>query len=120
MQSILGFEPLAKLLSIGQVRANPHLRIGADIELATQAIHEELAKHAAILGIVEEIKDAEEEITGVADEGLTWRLQQAREAQNKISHESLGGDSAGISDESGLSKDLQKLIDQKIWEKKKH
>lgn len=120
MQAILGFEPLAKLLSIGQVRANPHLRIGADIELATQAIHEELAKHAAILGIVDEIKDAEEEITGVADEGLTWRLQQAREAQNKISHESLGGDSAGISDESGLSKSLQKLIDQKIWEKKKH
>ncbi len=120
MTAILGFEPLAKLLSIGQVRANPYLRIGADAELAEQAIHEELAKHAAILGIVEEIKDAEEEITGVADEGLTWRLQQAREAQNKISHESLGGDSAGVSDESGLSKGLQELIDQKIWEKKKH
>ncbi|PCJ73391.1 MAG: DNA primase [Rhodobacteraceae bacterium] len=120
IQATLGFEPLAKLLSIGQVRANPYLRSGADIELATQAIDEELAKHAAILGIVEEIKDAEEEITGVADEGLTWRLQQARETQNKISHESLGGDSAGVNDESGLSKSLQKLIDQKIWEKKKH
>ncbi len=120
MQAILGFEPLAKLLSIGQVRAHPYLRVGANVELATQAIDEELAKHAATLGIVEEIKDAEEEITGVADEGLTWRISEAREVPNKIARESLGGDSAGISDESGLSKSLQKLIDQKIWEKKKH
>jgi len=119
MEASLGFAPLPKLLSIGQVRANPYLRKGADMELAVQAISEELARQVATLGIIEEIRDAEEEITGVADEGLTWRLQQAREAQNKISHESLGGDSMGANDESGLSKSLQKLIDQQIWVKKK-
>ena len=119
MEASLGFAPLPKLLSIGQVRANPYLRQGADVELAGQAISEELARQVATLGILEEIRDAEEEISGVADEGLTWRLQQAREAQTKISHESLGGDSMGANDESGLSKSLQKLIDQKIWVKKK-
>lgn len=118
LQVTLGFDPLQKLLSIGQVRANPHLREGAEPEHAAQAIIEELSKQTAALGIIEEIKDAEAEITGVADEGLTWRLQQAREAQSKVSKDAFGDDSADVNDERGLSISLQKLIDEQIWIKK--
>lgn len=120
MHATLGFEPIPKLLSVGQVRINRHVQTNADAELASKAIGEELSRQATILGIVDEIHDGIEEISGVADEGLTWRINEAREEERRISHESLGGDSAGTDDESGLSKNLQKLIDQKIWEKKKH
>lgn len=119
LSATLGFDPLPKLLSIGQVRANPHLRIDADIEYAARAISEDLSKQSAELGILDEIKDAQEEITGVADEGLTWRLEEARKELRRIPAESLGDDSAGASDESGLSKYLQKLIDDQAWIKKK-
>ncbi|MEE9452863.1 MAG: DNA primase [Paracoccaceae bacterium] len=118
IESALGFQPLPKLLSIGQVRANPHLRPDANRELATQAIQEELAKHVAEQGIIAEIKDAEEEITGVADEGLTWRLQQAREAQIKAVQDTSKDDSQDADDERGLSRGLQDLIDNEIWKKK--
>ncbi len=118
IESALGFQPLPKLLSIGQVRANPHLRQNANRELVTQAIQEELAKQIAAQGIIAEIKDAEEEITGVADEGLTWRLQQAREAQIKAVQDTSNGDSQDADDERGLSRGLQDLIDSEIWKKK--
>lgn len=119
MQNTLGFDPLQKLLSVGQVRANPYLSGGAEPEHVAQAIDEELTRLAADFGIVEEIRDAQEEITGVADEGLTWRLQQAREAQSNVGKDALGGDSSGSEEESNLSKSLQKLIDDQVWVKKK-
>ncbi len=119
MTDALGFAPLPKLTAIGQVRANRHLQSGAQPEFARQAIAEELAKQAAILGILQEIKDAEAEITGVADEGLTWRLNQAREAQSKITKEAVEQDDSDTADDASLSKDLQTLIDNQIWVKKK-
>lgn len=115
----LGLNPLEKLRSIGQLRINPHLQMHADPEKAEQAIEEELAKHAASLGVTQEIRDAEEEITGVADEGLTWRIGQAKEAQSKVTRNALNTDSLGSSDETNLSNDLKKWVEQKIWEKKK-
>lgn len=115
----LGLNPLEKLRSIGQLRINPHLQMHADPEKAEQAIEEELAKHSASLGVTQEIRDAEEEITGIADEGLTWRIGQAREAQSKVTRNALNTDSLGSSDETNLSNDLKKWVEQKIWEKKK-
>ncbi len=119
LNGALGYEPLPKLLAVGQVRANRHLQESADPDFARQAIAEELAKQAAILGGIEEIRDAEEEITGVTDEGLTWRLDQAREARMKISKDAVEGDENDMDDETSLSRGLQDLIDQKIWIKKK-
>ncbi len=114
----IGYDPVQKCLAIGQTRANPHLKPGADKAMARHAITEELDKLAAARGILEELREAEEEITGVADEGLTWRLQQARDAQNRSVRDTLGGESSGTADESHLSKALQKLIDEQIWKKK--
>ncbi len=119
MMDALGFDPLPKLAAIGQVRANRHLQSGATTEFARQAIAEELAKQSAVLGILEEVKDAELEITGVADEGLTWRLNQARETQSRIAKEAVESDDRDNADDASLSKDLQDLIDKQIWVKKK-
>ncbi len=46
-------------------------------------VAEELAKLAAKRGVMREIEEAMEDISGVVDEGLTWRLKQAAEARDK-------------------------------------
>ncbi len=112
----IGYDSYDKLNSIGQVRDNPYLRPNANPELATQAIATDIARQQAILGIMEETREAEEENQGTADEGMTWRLDQAREAKRTA-------DIGGITDEDSsegegeLSRNLQALIDQKIWKK---
>ena len=65
-----------------------------------------------------EIADAEQEITGVADEGLTWRLSQAAAAEER-SRKIAGGDDAEYEEaENGakLNKDergsLNNLLNQ--------
>ncbi len=118
--AVLGYDPMEKLLAIGHVRTNPHLRANAGADLAKMAIAEELAKHNAMIGLNAEIREAEETMTGIADEGVTWRLQQASEERDRVLRGALGDDGNEIQDESELSKDLQKLIDQQIWKKKQH
>jgi len=46
-------------------------------------VAEELAKIAATRGLQAEIVDAKEDMIGVADEAVTWRLGQAAEARNR-------------------------------------
>lgn len=114
----IGYDPFDKLNSIGQVRDNPCLHVKSDPELVAQAVSVDLARQRAILGIINEIREAEEESKGTADEGMTWRLKQAREAMREA-------DTGGITDEDttgsdgDLSRKLQELIDQKIWKKDK-
>ena len=46
---------------------------------------EEFAKLETAKGLAAEIEDASEDLKGVADEGLTWRLAQATQAANAAS-----------------------------------
>ncbi len=114
----IGYDAHDKLTSIGQVRDNPCLHPLADAELAAQAVATDIARQQAILGVMEEIREAETENMGIADEGMTWRLNQAAEAKRQA-------DTGGITDEDNtdgegdLSRKLQALIDQKIWKKDK-
>ncbi len=111
-------DPIAKLTAIGQVRDNPHLRPDADPELARKAIEVDMARQQAILGVMNEVREAEELAQESPDEGLTWRLDQARIAEREA-------DSGGITEEDNseieaeAQRKLQAFIDQKIWEKKK-
>ena len=61
----------------------PPVRNPGDAEIARQTIAEELAKVEAERGLHAEISEAAEDIEGVADEAVTWRLQQAAEARNR-------------------------------------
>jgi DNA primase len=80
MHTRLGTDPLPGLLTIGHVRANRHLGPKADSEVALRAIDEEITRHAALAGRIEEIREAVDEIAGDADEALTARLRHAAEA----------------------------------------
>ena len=115
----LGFDPIAKLGQIGQVRMNRHVQPGAAKDIAAQAIAEEISKQRALIGRRNEIREAEEELSGVADEGLTWRLKQANEAEEKSLREPLGDGLDDTGDEKGLRDELQSLIDQQIWLRRK-
>ncbi|MDB6453444.1 DNA primase [Falsirhodobacter sp. 20TX0035] len=110
---------LETLLALPHVRISPPVRNPEDIDLARMCLAEEFAKLDAAHGVEIEIREAMEDMEGLADEGLTWRLQQAAEARNNAGRTRL--DDAGDlgEDRSALSRHLQDLIDGQIWVKKK-
>ena len=66
-----------------------------------------------------ELRDATEDMTGLADEGVTWRLRQAAENRNRAERSRLS-DSADLGeDRAALSGELQRLIESQVWIKRK-
>ena len=72
----------------------------------------------ALIGAFNEIKEAEQDLTGLVDEGLTWRLQQASIAKAKATR--AVEEEYSDTDENTLemSKNLQNMLDNQIWVKK--
>ena len=79
----LGPEALETLFALPHVAIAPTIRRAGDTEAARMTVAEELAKLKAHHGLNAEIAEAEEELTGIADEALTWRLHQAAETRNR-------------------------------------
>lgn len=79
----IGGQALEKLLSLPHVALTPPVRHPGDTALAQMTVAEELAKIATTKGLRAEIVDAAEDMLGVADEAMTWRLGQAAEARNR-------------------------------------
>jgi DNA primase len=79
----LGPAPLAKLMAQRHVAISPAVRRPENAEIARLCLAEEFAKLAAYRGHAREIADAVEDLDGLADEGLTWRLAQASAAIDK-------------------------------------
>ena len=77
------FRSLEKLLGQNHVAISPAVRRAGDTEIARLCLAEEFAKLIARRGHAREIEDAVEDLSGVADEGLTWRLAQASAALDK-------------------------------------
>ncbi|WP_299723658.1 DNA primase [uncultured Tateyamaria sp.] len=80
--SALGPETLDNLLSSRHVALIPCIRTPGDSDMARMTVAEELAKLSAAKGLDAEIADAMQDLEGVADEGVTWRLGQAAAAAN--------------------------------------
>jgi DNA primase len=79
----MGPGPLEKLMSLPHVALIPPVRHPENEELAILTLTEELAKLTAQSGWMAEMSEASEDIEGLADESLTWRLGQAAEARNR-------------------------------------
>jgi len=109
---------LDALLQRPHVAIAPPIRNREDSDLAALCLAEELAKLEARRGARREIEDAMEDMDGLPDEGLTWRLSQAAEARHR-SDKSGQNDSADLGeDRAGMSRHLQDLIDSQVWLKK--
>jgi DNA primase len=70
----LGPDMLENLTAQRHVALTPCIRNPGDQDMAAMTVAEELAKLEAMRGLDAEIAEAAEDLTGVADEGLTWRL----------------------------------------------
>ncbi len=81
----LGPNALENLLAARHVAIIPCMRTTGDTDLARMTLAEEFAKLEAAHGLLAEISEAAEDLTGVADEGLTWRLAEAAKAAQSAS-----------------------------------
>ena len=79
----LGDGPLEKLFAQRHVAISPAIRRPGQPEVATMCLAVELAKLNARRGHAREIEEAMEDIAGLADEGVTWRLGQAVRAVDR-------------------------------------
>jgi DNA primase len=76
----MGYDTLENLMAQRHVAITPCIRKPGDADLTAMTIAEELAKLAAVRGLMAEVNDAADDLTGEADEGLTWRLAEAARA----------------------------------------
>jgi DNA primase len=83
IRAALGEQALENLLTARHVAITPCVRRPGDAELAQMTVADELAKLEAQKGLSAEMAEAMEDISGDADEALTWRLSQATQARNK-------------------------------------
>ena len=76
----LGPFALENLLNANHVAIIPCIRVPGDVEKVRLTVAEELGKLNAARGLDAEIADAAEDLTGFADEDVTYRLSQAAKA----------------------------------------
>lgn len=76
----LGAGVLEKFMKQSHVAIVPCLRAPDDTEKVKMTVAEELAKLHAAHGLDAEIAEAAEDLGGIADEGITWRLSEAARA----------------------------------------
>ena len=79
----VGAAVLETLFALPHVRIVPPVRQPGNTEMARMTVAEELAKLTCQRGLISEIAEAEEDLEGLADEAVTWRLSQAAEARNR-------------------------------------
>ncbi|SOH92450.1 DNA primase [Monaibacterium marinum] len=115
----LGYDARERLNALGNVRVARHLLPQADASVARAAILEEMAKQTAEMGIRDEVRDAEEDMHGVADEGVTWRLQQASIARDRALRGLGDEEDTASGGEQELSDHLSRLIADQVWIKKR-
>ncbi len=85
----LGEGPLEKLFAQRHLALTPAIRRPGDPEVARMCLAEEFAKLNARRGHAREIEEAVEDMAGLADEGLTWRLaRSAASVETKKNDES--------------------------------
>ena len=117
--NLQGLAALDDLMARPHVLIAPPVRNQKDTDLALMCLAEEFAKLDARRGARREVEDAVEDLTGVADEGLTWRLAQAASARHRADHPNRDDTADLGEDRNALSNHLQSLIDSKVWEKKR-
>ncbi|MFT5637295.1 MAG: DNA primase, partial [Paracoccaceae bacterium] len=115
----LGADALEKLMNTRHLNTFITIQSNSETEVAKMALAEELAKLEAARGVRTETEDAVQDMAGLVDEGLTWRLGQAADAKNKATKTDLPEGGTEDEDRENMSKYLQNLIDGQVWVKKK-
>lgn len=115
----VGREAVERLMTSAHILVLPAIKNREDAALAADTLAEQLAKLSTERALRQEVEDAKEDMTGLVNEGLTWRLSQAAQARNRAQKTDLEEVSEAGEDRSALSKHLQNMIDGEVWVKKK-
>jgi len=116
LRAALGAD-LETLLKRPHVRSAPPILKANDPELAQRVLIEELAKLESRRAMRAEVADATQDLGGLADEGVTWRLSQAALARHRA--ERTDFDAGGGEDQEDRDRaTLQAMIEGEIWRKK--
>ena len=91
----LGWETLENRKAQRHVAITPCIRKPGNIEMTRMTVAEELAKLDAARGLDAEIAEAVEDLSGPADEGVTWRLSEAARAAD-MTRRSLHAESCDL------------------------
>ncbi len=83
IESVLGTGTLENLRAQRHVAITPCIRNPGNADLSRMTVAEELAKLMAARGLSAEIAEAAQDLSGVADEGVTWRLSEAARAADR-------------------------------------
>ena len=108
-----------RILELGHIRIAPPVRRRDDPELAARCLQEEFAKLLARRGVALELREASEDMSAAADEGVTWRLREAAEQRNRAERSRLSDTTDLNEDRAALSGALQRMIESEIWIKRK-
>jgi DNA primase len=108
---------LERLFQEPHVQIAPPVTNRQDSEFAALCVAEGLAKIDARRAARQEIEDAMQDVTGLVDEGLTWRVGKAAEARNQSERSDLQDQQGNGEDRAALSRALQDMIDQQVWVK---
>ena len=79
----MGAAVLEALMAKPHVAICPAIRRAGDADQARMTLAEAVGKLSALQGLSAEIAEAAEDLTGLRDEAVTWRLRQAAEARDR-------------------------------------
>ncbi|MCB2134706.1 MAG: DNA primase [Rhodobacteraceae bacterium] len=116
----VGREAIEKIMDSAHIRVLPPIKNPEDYDLCHDTLAEQMAKLESDRGHRREVEEAEADMDGLVDEGLTWRLLNAVEARNRANRPKLDDSSDMGEDRAALSAQLQGLIDSAAWIKKRH
>jgi DNA primase len=109
---------LETLLSQNHVTTAPPVQKADDAEYAKICVADMLGKLRSERGRRREIEDAAEDMTGLADEGVTWRLTQANEARFSADKGPEAVKGEGFVAENGVEMDPEELEEARnLWER---
>ena len=109
--------PLDALLSHPHVRNAPALLNLSDAEKAEFAVAQDLFILQAERGMRREIEEATQDIEGVADEGLTWRIAKANEARAEAQRGPQDKTGEAVISPNGVALDKEELAEaRKVFE----
>lgn len=103
--------PLDALLSHPHVRNAPALLNLSDAEKAEFAVAQDLFILQAERGMRREIEEATQDIEGVADEGLTWRIAKANEARAEAQRGPQDKTGEAVISPNGVALDKEELAE---------
>ena len=115
----LGANKISNLFDLKYLKIAPALQSNSSDEKIRQTIIAELTKIKARQGVEREVQEALEDLQGDPDEGITWRVSKAAEANNAANRIQQDETSDELENQKILSNNLQSLIDNQVWKKKK-